>query len=37
MPKGSGPTVRVLLVDPHGCSRPVERKRITAAPRAEAA
>jgi P4 family phage/plasmid primase-like protien len=37
MPKGSGPTVRVLVVDPHGCSRQVERKRITAAPRAEAA
>jgi predicted P-loop ATPase len=36
MPKGSGPTVRVLVVDPHGCSRQVERKRIAAAPSASA-
>jgi phage/plasmid-associated DNA primase len=37
MPKGSGPTVRVLLLDPHGCSRQVERSRISAAPGAAAA
>lgn len=37
MPKGNGPTVRVLVVDPDGRSRQVERRRITAPPRADAA
>lgn len=37
MPKGSGATVRVLVVDPNGHSRQVERSRISAAPRSSAA
>ena len=28
MPKGEGPTVKVLVVDPRGDSRPIERSRI---------
>jgi hypothetical protein len=36
MPKGNGPTLRVLVVDPNGCSRQVERRRIAAAPSASA-
>jgi formate dehydrogenase major subunit len=32
MPAGSGPTVKVLCVDPKGRSLPIERRRIAMAP-----